>query len=144
MCGGGWWGFPLAQLVESACNAGDLASIPGLGRSPGEGNGTHSSLLAWRIPWTEEPGGLLVHRLQKLDLASTPPPPNTVGRGNVSDVWGEEGGPWILVTSQERKQGATHHHERTQEMLCMALLVKKHTHTKRMTINRTDDEMKMV
>jgi len=33
--------------------------IPGLGRSPGEGNGsTHSSILAWRIPWTEEPGGL--------------------------------------------------------------------------------------
>ena len=29
-------------------------------KSPGEGNGmiTHSSLLAWRIPWTEEPGGL--------------------------------------------------------------------------------------
>ena len=29
--------------------------IPGLGRSPGEGNGP-SSILAWRIPWTEEPG----------------------------------------------------------------------------------------
>jgi len=26
--------------------------------SPGEGNGTHSSVLAWRIPRTEEPGGL--------------------------------------------------------------------------------------
>ena len=91
---------------ESACNAGDLGSIPGLGRSPGEGDGTplqysclenpmdggawwaavhgvpksqtrlsdftftfhfhvlekematHSSVLAWRIPWTEKPGGL--------------------------------------------------------------------------------------
>ena len=43
---------------ESTCNAGDLGSIPGLGRSPGEGNATHSSILAWRIPWTEEPGGL--------------------------------------------------------------------------------------
>ena len=33
--------------------------ISGLGRSPGEGNGTHSSiLLAWRIPWPEEPGEL--------------------------------------------------------------------------------------
>ena len=31
---------------------------PGLGRIPGEGNGYHSSILAWRIPWTEEPGGL--------------------------------------------------------------------------------------
>ena len=40
---------------ESACNAGDLGSIPGSGRSPGEGNGYP---LAWSIPWTEEPGGL--------------------------------------------------------------------------------------
>ena len=38
--------------------AGDLGSIPGLGRSPGGGHGTHSNILAWRIPWTEEPGGL--------------------------------------------------------------------------------------
>ena len=30
----------------------------GSGRSPGEGNATHSSILAWRIPWTEEPGRL--------------------------------------------------------------------------------------
>ena len=83
---------------ESACNAGDLGSIPGLGRSPGErkgyplqyswaslvaqlvknppalretwarslgwedplekGKATHSSVLAWRIPGTGEPGGL--------------------------------------------------------------------------------------
>ena len=32
---------------ESACNAGDLGSIPGLERSPGEGNATHSSILVW-------------------------------------------------------------------------------------------------
>ena len=31
---------------ESACNEGDPGSIPGLGRSPGEGDGTHSSILA--------------------------------------------------------------------------------------------------
>ena len=83
---------------ESTCNAGDLSSIPRLGRSPGEGisytfqyswaslvaktvknlpamqdtwvpsldwedpleegMATHSSILAWRIPWTKEPGGL--------------------------------------------------------------------------------------
>ena len=30
----------------------DLGLIPGLGRSPVEGKGTHSSILAWRIPWT--------------------------------------------------------------------------------------------
>ena len=43
---------------ESDCNAGDLGSIPGSGRSPGEGMANHSSIFAWRIPWTEEPGGL--------------------------------------------------------------------------------------
>ena len=43
---------------ESACNAGDLGLILGLGRSPGEGKATRSRILAWRIPWTEEPGGL--------------------------------------------------------------------------------------
>ena len=36
---------------ESACNARDLGSIPGSGRSPGKGKATHSSILAWRIPW---------------------------------------------------------------------------------------------
>ena len=42
----------------SACNAGDLGSIPGLGRSPGEGKAAHSSILALKIPWTAEPGRL--------------------------------------------------------------------------------------
>ena len=41
----------------SACNAGDLGLIPGSGTSPGEENGTNSSVPAWRIPWTGEPGG---------------------------------------------------------------------------------------
>ena len=46
---------------ESACNAGatgDSGSIPGLWRSPGEGTATHSSILGWRVPWSEKPGGL--------------------------------------------------------------------------------------
>ena len=43
---------------EPACNAGDAGSVPGLGRLPVEGNGTHSSILAWEIPWTEENDGL--------------------------------------------------------------------------------------
>ena len=43
---------------ESACNAGDPGSDPGSERSPGEGSCNHSSILAWRIPWTEEPGEL--------------------------------------------------------------------------------------
>ena len=39
-------------------NAGDLGSIPGLGRSLEKGMATPSSILAWRISRTEEPGGL--------------------------------------------------------------------------------------
>ena len=42
-------------LPASARNIKHPASIPGSGKSPEEG---HSSILAWRIPWTEEPGRL--------------------------------------------------------------------------------------
>ena len=42
----------------SVYNAGDPGSIPGLGRSAGEGNGNPLHTLAWKIPWTEEPGRL--------------------------------------------------------------------------------------
>ena len=57
-----FWGFPGGlDGKESACHVGDLGSIPELRRFPGEGNATHSSILAWRIPWTEEPGGNTVH-----------------------------------------------------------------------------------
>ena len=43
---------------ESAYKAGNPGLIPELGRSLEEGMATHSSILAWIIPWTEEPGGL--------------------------------------------------------------------------------------
>ena len=53
----------------SACNAraaGDAGSIPGVGRSLEEGMATHSSILAWEILWTEEPGGLQSMGSQKV------------------------------------------------------------------------------
>ena len=50
---------------ESACNAGDLGSTPGSGRSSGEGSGNRFSILAWVIPWTEEPGRLQFVGLQR-------------------------------------------------------------------------------
>ena len=43
---------------EYTCDAGDANLIPGSGRSPGEGMAVHSSILAWKILWTEEPGRL--------------------------------------------------------------------------------------
>ena len=52
-------------------NVGDLrylGSIPGLGRSPGEGIATHSSILVWRIPCSEDPGRLQTLGSQELDM----------------------------------------------------------------------------
>ena len=57
-----WW------LVgkEFTCNAGDPGSIPGSGRSPGGRDGNLLRILVWRIPRTQEPGGLqsVAHGLQ--------------------------------------------------------------------------------
>ena len=46
---------------------GDMGSIPGSGRAPGEGMATPSSILAWRILWTEEPGGYSPWGLKESD-----------------------------------------------------------------------------
>ena len=52
-------GFPGGSVgKEFAHNAGDLGLIPGSGRAPGEGNSNPLQFSCWRIPWTEEPGGL--------------------------------------------------------------------------------------
>ena len=52
---------------EFTCNAGDPGSIPGLGRSPGEENGNHFSILA---SWTEEPDRLQSMSSQKRQLSN--------------------------------------------------------------------------
>ena len=46
------------KLPANAADTRDVGSIPGSGRSPGGGHGNRLQYLAWRIPWTEEPGGL--------------------------------------------------------------------------------------
>ena len=55
-------GFPDGKVVKNppanAGNAGDLGSVPGSGDPLEEEMATYSSILAWRIPWTEEPGRL--------------------------------------------------------------------------------------
>ena len=52
-------GFPgVSESKVFACNAGDMGSIPGSGRSLEKEMATHSSTRAWKIPWMEEPGGL--------------------------------------------------------------------------------------
>ena len=56
-------GFPGgSEGKASACNAGNPGSVPGSGRSPGEGNSNPLQwvwkrvTLAWKIPWTKKPG----------------------------------------------------------------------------------------
>ena len=46
------------NLPADAEDVRDAGSVPGSGRSLEEGMATHSSILAWRTPWTGEPGGL--------------------------------------------------------------------------------------
>ena len=64
-----WW----LSGKESACNAGDLG-LKSLGREdPLEKEmATHSSILAWEIPWTEEPGGLQSTESQKESVTNEP------------------------------------------------------------------------
>ena len=66
-------GFAGGAVVKNPpANTGHVGSIPGLGRSPEEGMTTHSSILAWETPWTEEPGGLQSMGSQRVeqDLAT--------------------------------------------------------------------------
>ena len=48
----------VTQCKESACKSGDVGSVPGLGRSPGEGNGNSSQYSCLENIWVEEPGRL--------------------------------------------------------------------------------------
>ena len=52
--------------TESACNAGDLGSIPGLGRSPGEGNG-----YTLQDAGLENPTDCIVHGVTESDMTET-------------------------------------------------------------------------
>ena len=64
-------GFPGGSAgEESTCHVGDLGLIPGLGRDPLEkGKDTHSSILAWRIPWpVESMGGQELDTTEQLSV----------------------------------------------------------------------------
>ena len=65
-----FWCFPGGSVVKNPpANAGaavDTGSIPGSGRFPVRGMAIHCSILAWRIPWTEELSGLQSTGLQRV------------------------------------------------------------------------------
>ena len=59
-------GFARGSAVKNPpVNTGDAGSVPGSGRSE-EGNGNHSSIRAWKIPWAEDPGRLQSIGLQRV------------------------------------------------------------------------------
>ena len=59
-------GFQVALVVKNPpANAGDIRDA---GLIPGLEMATHSSIPAWRIPWTEEPGGVQSMGLQRVDM----------------------------------------------------------------------------
>ena len=63
----GWFGFSGGSLVKNLpASVGDVGLFPESGRAPREGMETHSSILAWEIPGTEEPGGLQYMELQRV------------------------------------------------------------------------------
>ena len=75
-------GFPCSSVgKESACNAGDLGLIPGLGRSPGEGNGNPLQYSCLENRMDKGAWRATVHGVTKVghDLP-TKPPPTTKGR----------------------------------------------------------------
>ena len=56
------------MLKNLPANARDAGSIPGLVRSLEKEMATHSNILAWKIPWTEELGGLETMGSQKSQI----------------------------------------------------------------------------
>ena len=62
-------GFPGGVVLKNLpANARDAGSIPGLVRSLEKEMATHSNILAWKIPWTEELGGLETMGSQKSQI----------------------------------------------------------------------------
>ena len=54
------------MVKNPPASAGDTGLIPGSGNPLEKGMATHSSILAWEIPWTEEPGRLQSNGLQRV------------------------------------------------------------------------------
>ena len=117
-----WWitdriptSFPVgSDGKESACNAGDLGSIPSPGRSPGKGMATHSSILAWEIPWTQESTG---HKESDTTLRLTPYQQNP----SFYSLWkwrrngADRGGKWEKLASEVRNYVTSDNHNKNTE-----------------------------
>ena len=93
---------------EPACSAGepgDMGLIPALGRSPGVGHTTHSSVLAWRIPWTVGPGGPQCKGRKESDTPTVPEHSRAPQLGNIMYLG--------LYSKQKKKWGGQRGHSRS-------------------------------
>ena len=79
------WGFHHSSVgKESACNTGDLRSIPGSGRSPGEGNGNPLQYSCLETPMNRGGWPATVHGVTRVghDLVTKSPPPDNLNLTN--------------------------------------------------------------
>ena len=82
-------GFPHSSVgKESFCNARDLSLIPGLGRSPGEGNGNPLQYSCLENPMDRGAWQATVHGIARVghDLATKPPPPKKCHQSNYTET----------------------------------------------------------
>ena len=91
-------------------NAGDTDTrVPSLGQEDPlvKGMDTHSSILAWRIPWAEEPGWATVHGIAELDTTKVIEHTCKDVRCEQRDVNSQGGGSgrWVMHASQEQGWG---------------------------------------
>ena len=92
---------------EFTCNvgaAGDTGTISESGRSPGGGHGNHSSILAWRIPWTEEPGRLQSMGLQRVWHNWSNLAQHSIAHNQLTLRWGKS--LWITWVGPMSSQGS--------------------------------------
>ena len=92
-----WEGFPGGSEVKaSARNAGDLGSIPGSGRSPGEGNGNPLQYSCLENPMDRRAWRAIVHRVTKSQTRLSDFTFTVWGRPH-ADQWARKGPPFQLI-----------------------------------------------
>ena len=93
-----------ADGEASVCDAEDPGLIPGLGRSPGEGNSNPLQYSCWRIPWTEEPGGLPPMGSQRVGHnGATSRQTVDTQDGRKGHPWGDDGHHWVCRDEEHKK-----------------------------------------
>ena len=121
------------NLPANAGDMGDAGSIPGSGRSLEEGMATHFSVLAWRNPWTEEPGRLQSMGSQRVTCYLAPKQvcSKRFKFGAISFIQSFLGIKWEIYEWEKKEQRV-----RDNNIYHMCMCVKKDKHSKNPIIYR--------